>query len=50
MAGVQTYRLGDWQLQSGQSIPDAQMAYKTFGDPNSPVIIYPSWFSGRKSR
>ena len=46
MAGIQSYKLGDWQLESGQSIPDAQMAYKTFGDPTSPAIIYPSWFSG----
>ena len=46
MAGVQTYKLGDWKLQFGESIPDAHLAYKTFGDPNSPAIIYPSWFSG----
>jgi len=46
MAGIQSYTLGDWKLQSGQSIPDAQIAYKTFGDPKSPAIIYPSWFSG----
>jgi len=46
MAGVQTYELGDWKLQSGKSIPNAQVAYKTFGDPKSPAIIYPSWYSG----
>ncbi|CZS99809.1 related to homoserine acetyltransferase family protein [Rhynchosporium agropyri] len=46
MAGVQKYRLGDWTLQSGQSIPDAEIAFKTFGDPKSPAIIYPSWYSG----
>jgi hypothetical protein len=46
MAGIQSYKLGDWKLQSGQSIPDAQIAYKTFGDPKSPAIIYPSWYSG----
>lgn len=46
MAGVETYKLGDWALQSGQSIPDARIAYKTFGDPKSPAIIYPSWYSG----
>jgi homoserine acetyltransferase len=46
MAGVQTYKLGDWKLQSGQSIPDTHIAYKTFGDPTSPAIIYPSWYSG----
>ena len=48
MAAVETYNLGDWALQSGQSIPDAQIAYKTFGDPKSPAIIYPSWYSGCK--
>ncbi|KAL3425945.1 hypothetical protein PVAG01_02736 [Phlyctema vagabunda] len=44
--GVQTYKLGDWPLQSGQTLPGAWIAYKTFGDPSSPVIIYPSWYSG----
>jgi len=48
MAGVETYKIGDWELQSGQSIPDAQIAYKTFGDSKSPAIIYPTWFSGCK--
>jgi homoserine acetyltransferase len=48
MAGVETYKLGDWKLQSGQSIPDAHIAYKTFGDSKSPAIIYPSWYSGCK--
>jgi homoserine acetyltransferase len=46
MTGVETYKIGDWKLQSGQSIPDAEIAYKTFGDPTSPAIIYPTWFSG----
>jgi homoserine acetyltransferase len=44
--GKQTYKLGDWKLQSGQSLPNAHIAYKTFGDPKSPAIIYPSWYSG----
>ncbi|ESZ96935.1 homoserine acetyltransferase family protein [Sclerotinia borealis F-4128] len=44
--GVQIFKLGDWKLQSGKEIPDAHIAYKTFGDPSSPAIIYPSWFSG----
>ncbi|OWP03386.1 homoserine acetyltransferase family protein [Marssonina coronariae] len=46
MAGVQTFKLGNWKLQSGQSIPDAEIAFKTFGDFKSPLIIYPSWYSG----
>jgi homoserine acetyltransferase len=47
--GVETYKLGDWNLQCGQVIPDAWIAYKTFGDSKSPAIIYPSWYSGSKN-
>lgn len=42
----ETFKLGDWELQSGEKILNAHIAYKTFGDPKSPAIIYPSWFSG----
>jgi homoserine O-acetyltransferase len=42
----ETFKLGDWELQSGEKIADAHIAYKTFGDPKSPAIVYPSWFSG----
>lgn len=42
----ETFKLGDWELESGEKIPDAHIAYKTFGAPSSPAIIYPSWFSG----
>ncbi|OAL71878.1 homoserine acetyltransferase [Trichophyton violaceum] len=41
-----TFELGDWSLQSGQVIPKAHIAYRTFGDPKLPAIVYPSWFSG----
>jgi homoserine O-acetyltransferase len=44
-----TYDLGDFKLKSGGVIPKAQIAYKTFGEPNLPVLIYPSWYSGGKS-
>jgi homoserine acetyltransferase len=44
--GVKTYKLPDWKLQSGETLPNAHIAYKTFGDPKSPAIIYPSWYSG----
>ena len=40
------FQLGDWKLQNGGIIPDAFLAYKTFGDPKSPAIVYPTWFSG----
>lgn len=42
----ETFKLGDWELQSGEKIVDAHIAYKTFGDPKSPAIVYPTWFSG----
>lgn len=47
--GVETFKVGDWKLQSGELISDAWIAYKTFGDSKSPAIIYPSWFSGSKN-
>ncbi|XWW92351.1 hypothetical protein V2A60_000274 [Cordyceps javanica] len=42
-----TFDLGDFTLSSGEVIPNAYIAYKTFGDKANPAIIYPSWFSGR---
>ncbi|KAI6845783.1 hypothetical protein KC332_g4234 [Hortaea werneckii] len=42
----QTYPLGDFALQTGTHIPQAHLAYKTYGDPQNPTIIYPTWFSG----
>jgi homoserine acetyltransferase len=42
----QTYSLGDFALQSGQTIPSAFIAYKTFGKPDLPAVLYPSWYSG----
>ncbi|CAF9926187.1 hypothetical protein IMSHALPRED_006893 [Imshaugia aleurites] len=41
-----TYTLGDWHLQCGTTLPDAHIAYKTFGDPKAPAIVYPTWYSG----
>ncbi|KAI4745355.1 homoserine O-acetyltransferase [Aureobasidium sp. EXF-12298] len=46
MSDYKTYDLGDFTLQSGEIIPSAKIAYKTFGDPSSPAIIYPTWYSG----
>lgn len=40
------FKLGDFKLVSGETLPNAFIAYKTFGDTSSPAIIYPSWFSG----
>ncbi|KAK4697649.1 homoserine O-acetyltransferase/O-succinyltransferase, partial [Lecanoromycetidae sp. Uapishka_2] len=38
----ETYKLGDWELQCGAILRDAHIAYKTFGDPKSPAIVYPT--------
>ena len=46
MSEVQTYTLGDFQLQCGKKLPGAWISYKTFGSPKSPAILYPSWYSG----
>ncbi|KAI9726446.1 MAG: hypothetical protein M1828_001268 [Chrysothrix sp. TS-e1954] len=45
--GYETYKLGDFPLQSGGILKDAYIAYKTFGDvTKNPAVIYPTWFSG----
>ncbi len=41
-----TFDLGDFTLASGVILPNAYIAYKTYGDKSNPAIIYPSWFSG----
>lgn len=38
----ETYSLGDWKLKNGGTIPDAHVAYKTFGDASSPAVMYVS--------
>ena len=48
-ADYETYALGDWKLKDGSTIPNASIAYKTFGDPTLPAIIYPTWYSGSLS-
>lgn len=45
-ADFETYSLGDFELKSGGAIPDAKIAYKTFGAPHLPAIVYPTWYSG----
>lgn len=40
------FPLGDFDLQSGQTLPGAWIAYKTWGDSSLPAVLYPSWFSG----
>lgn len=45
-AKVETYSLGDFALLSGETIPDAHIAYRTYGDAKNPAIVYPTWYSG----
>lgn len=44
------FELGDVPLQSGLTLRNAKLAYKTFGTLNadkSNVIVYPTWYSGQ---
>lgn len=45
-----TYSLGDFKLKNGGMIPNASIAYKTFGESTNPAVIYPSWYSGLVSK
>jgi homoserine O-acetyltransferase len=45
-----TFSLGDFQLQSGEVIPDCKVTYRTYGELNwarSNVVVVPTWYSGR---
>ncbi|KAI0599129.1 Alpha/Beta hydrolase protein [Biscogniauxia sp. FL1348] len=46
MSEIKTFDLGDFVLQSGATIPRAYIAYKTFGSPANPAVVYPTWYSG----
>jgi len=44
-----TFVLGTVKLQRGFTLPDAKLAYKTYGKLNSDksnAILYPTWYSG----
>ncbi|PSB13372.1 hypothetical protein C7B76_20090 [filamentous cyanobacterium CCP2] len=44
------FELGDFALQSGATLREAKLAYKTYGTLNadkSNVIVYPTWYSGQ---
>lgn len=46
----EVYELGDFQLQSGMTLHDAKLAYRTYGSlaaDKSNAIVYPTWYSGR---
>jgi homoserine O-acetyltransferase len=41
--------LGDFRLESGETIHDCRIGYRTWGKPNaarSNAILFPTWFSG----
>jgi homoserine O-acetyltransferase len=45
----QTFSLGDFELDSGDTLPDAQIAYTAYGtlnDARDNVIVWPTWFTG----
>ena len=46
MADYKTFDLGDFKLESGETLQSAFLAYKTYGDASHPAIIYPTWYSG----
>ena len=46
------FELGPVQLQSGATLRECKLAYKTYGTLNSKknnVIVYPTWYSGQHS-
>lgn len=43
---LQIHKLDDFTTAAGAVIPDAFIAYKTWGSPTNPVIVYPTWYSG----
>lgn len=50
MVDYETFDLGNVVLQSGATIRDAKMAYKTYGKLNAKkdnVIVYPTWYSAQ---
>ncbi|PHH66324.1 hypothetical protein CDD80_960 [Ophiocordyceps camponoti-rufipedis] len=46
MADYDSYPLGDFTLSSGQVLPSAHLAFKTYGSPSSPCIIYQAYYGG----
>ena len=53
MSDYELYRLGDIVLQSGAVLPDARLAYKTYGKLNSEksnVVLLPTFYTGSHLR
>jgi len=50
MLDYEIFELGNFVLQSGATLRDTKLAYKTYGTLNadkSNVIVYPTWYSGQ---
>ncbi|MGB3293423.1 MAG: alpha/beta fold hydrolase [Phormidesmis sp.] len=50
MLDYEIFELGEVALQSGATLREAKLAYKTYGTLNadkSNVIVYPTWYSGQ---
>ncbi|KZV94101.1 homoserine acetyltransferase [Exidia glandulosa HHB12029] len=43
---LKTLALGDFELKSGDVLHNAQITYATFGTPDKPAIVNPTWYSG----
>jgi len=43
---ISLFSLGDFELDSGNVLPKAFLAYTTFGDAKNPAIVNPTWYSG----
>jgi homoserine O-acetyltransferase len=51
-ADYQVYGLGDVRLQSGAVLPDAQLAFKTYGrlnDAGDNAVVIPTYYTGKHS-
>jgi homoserine O-acetyltransferase len=47
------FDLGDFELQSGEVLPDARLAYKTYGELNAQhdnVVVLPTFYTGSHMR
>ena len=47
------YELGNFHLQSGESLPNAKLAYKTYGELNAEknnVVVLPTFYTGSHMR
>ncbi len=50
MSDYEIFNLGEVKLQSGATLRNAKLAYKTYGTLNADknnVVVYPTWYSGQ---